>query len=88
MVIWSDNLGAGALAANPVYHSRTKHVEIDVHFIRDMVASKEVQVRYVPTFEQTADCLTKAVPTSRLVYLRDKLSVVSIPPSLSGEVRT
>lgn len=39
VAIWSDNLGAGALAANPVYHSRTKHVEIDVHFIRDKVAS-------------------------------------------------
>ncbi|KAL5780562.1 hypothetical protein ACOSQ2_011299 [Xanthoceras sorbifolium] len=48
-VVWCDNMGANALALNPVYHSRTKHVEIDVHFIREKVASKEIEPRYVPT---------------------------------------
>lgn len=51
------------------------------------MASKEVQVRYVPTFEQTAYCLTKAVPTSRLMYLQDKLSVFNIPRGEYGSGR-
>lgn len=87
VLIWSDNIGAGCLSSNPMYHSRTKHVEIDIHFIRDKVAANEVQVRHVPTYEQTADCLTKALSTSRLVFLRNKLGVVNIPTSLSGGVR-
>lgn len=59
-IIWSDNLGAGSLDVNPVYHSRMKHVEIDLHFIRDRIAAKEFTVCYVPSFEQIADCLYKS----------------------------
>lgn len=87
VVIWSNNLGAATLTINLVYHSRTKHVEIDVHFVRDKVASREIQVRYVPTFEQTAYSLTKALPTSRVKFLRDQLGLIRIPPSLSGGVK-
>lgn len=85
-VIWSDNMGADS-STNLIYHSRTKHVEIDVHFIRDKVAANEVSVRYVPTYEQTVYCLTKALTTNRLIFLRDKLGVVRVPTSLRGGVR-
>lgn len=85
-VIWSDNMGAGQLASNPVYHSQTKHIGIDVHFIRDKVAAKEIVVCYIPSYEQTAYCLTKALTTSRFSFLRSKLGVAQVPSSLSGGV--
>ena len=54
-VTWCDNLSASALAANLVYHSRTKHVEIDIHFVRHKVLEKKLDVRYVPSHDQTVD---------------------------------
>lgn len=39
-ITWCDNMGASALAMNPVYHARTKHIELDIHFVRDKVLSK------------------------------------------------
>ena len=40
-VVWCDNMGAASLAANPAAHARTKHIEIDIQFVQDMVARKE-----------------------------------------------
>ena len=57
LVLWSDNLGAQALACNPVYHARTKHIELDVHFIRNLISEHKLEVRYVSTESQTADVL-------------------------------
>lgn len=86
-VIWSANIGAGSLATNPVYHSRTKHVENDIHFARDKVVANEVNVRYVPTYEQVTYCLTKALTTNKLIFFRNKLGTVCIPISLRGGVQ-
>lgn len=86
-ILWCDNLSAKALASNPIYHSRSKHIEVDVHYIRDQVLSNKVTVAYVPTSDQTADCLTKALTTTRFSQLRDKLGVVKLPSSLRGAVK-
>lgn len=72
-IIWCDNQGAGSLAGNPVFHARTKHVDVDVHFIRDLVASKAVEVRYIPTSEQLADLFTKPLPEARFHFLCTRL---------------
>ncbi|KAH9664249.1 Integrase catalytic domain-containing protein [Citrus sinensis] len=48
-VLWCDNHSAGDLAKNPVFHSKSKHIELDVHYIRDKVLNKELEVRYIPT---------------------------------------
>ena len=56
-----DNQGSIALAHNPVFHSRTKHIDIQHHYIRDEVASQRIQLSYVPTEEMIADGLTKAL---------------------------
>ena len=48
-VTWCDNLSASALAANPVYHVRTKHIKVDIHFIRNKVMAKQLKVRYIPS---------------------------------------
>ncbi|XP_019179912.1 PREDICTED: uncharacterized protein LOC109175117 [Ipomoea nil] len=72
--LWCDNLGATYLCANPVFHARTKHVEIDYHFVRDKVASGDFLVNYVSTADQLADIFTKPLPSPRFTTLRDKLN--------------
>jgi hypothetical protein len=47
--LWCDNISAIALASNPVFHARTKHVEIDYHFIREKVCNRDVKVQYIST---------------------------------------
>ena len=74
-IIWCDNTGAKDLSANPVFHSSTKHIEVDIHFIREKVAAKELEVRYIPTELQKADIFTKALSTTRFYFLRDRLSL-------------
>lgn len=73
--IWSDNKSALALASNPVFHARTKHVEIDVHFVREKVQSKVVEVGYVPSEDQVADLFTKALPEAVFLRLRQKINL-------------
>lgn len=54
-----DNQGSLALAYNPVFHARTKHIDIQHHYIRDEVAAKRIELTYIPTGEMIADGLTK-----------------------------
>jgi hypothetical protein len=85
--LWCDNLGALALASNPEYHARTKHIEVDYHFIREKVVNKDVITRYLPTLDQLANILTKGLTTNRFLFLHDKLRVCSPPISLQGDVK-
>ncbi|KAH9668128.1 retrovirus-related pol polyprotein from transposon RE1 [Citrus sinensis] len=86
-VLWCDNQGAGDLAKNPVFHSKSKHIELDVHYIRDKVLNKELEVRYIPTEEQVADVLTKPLSFPKFSYFRSKLNVINRPLSLRGDVK-
>ncbi|PNX69458.1 putative copia-type protein, partial [Trifolium pratense] len=54
-----DNISAVSLAHNPILHSRTKHIELDIHFVREKVLSKHLNVLHVPASDQLADPLTK-----------------------------
>lgn len=56
-----DNQGSIASAHNPVFHTRTKHIDIQHHYIRDEVAAQRIELSYVPTSEMIADGLTKAL---------------------------
>ncbi|KAK4277184.1 hypothetical protein QN277_015217 [Acacia crassicarpa] len=66
------------IAHNPVQHDRTKHVEIDRHFIREKVDEGIIDLRYIPSKEQNADILTKGLPMDRLEYLIGKLNLIDI----------
>ncbi|POM67427.1 RxLR effector candidate protein, partial [Phytophthora palmivora] len=59
--IYQDNQGCIALAKNPAYHTRTKHIDIKFHFLREKVESKTVELEYKPTDEMIADGFTKAL---------------------------
>jgi hypothetical protein len=73
-------LGAIYLSVNPIFHARTKHVEGDYHFVRDRVAKKEIEVRFIPSQDQLVDVLTKHLPHASFTYFRSKFYVDS-PPS-------
>ncbi|XP_019089052.1 PREDICTED: uncharacterized protein LOC109127913 [Camelina sativa] len=79
--IYCDNIGATYLCANPVFHSRMKHIAIDYHFIRELVSSGKLRVAHVSTKDQLADALTKPLPRTTYQYLRNKIGVTLVPPS-------
>ena len=85
-VVYCDNVSAVYLSTNPVQHQRTKHIEIDLHFVRERVALGEVRVLHVPTSSQYADIFTKGLPTSVFTEFRSSLNVRSAPSSDCGEV--
>ena len=85
-ILWCDNIGATYLAANPVFHARTKHIEIDYHFVREQVKQKNLLIGYLATKDQTADILTKALPKHRFLFLRSKLHLLPIL-DLRGNVK-
>lgn len=69
-IIYGDNLGAIALAKNPQFHQRTKHIDIQHHFVREKVAEGKVELRYIPTAQQVADGLTKALCKDKFLVFR------------------
>ncbi|XP_047264675.1 uncharacterized mitochondrial protein AtMg00810-like [Capsicum annuum] len=72
-----DNIGAIHLVHNPVFHSRTKHIALDYHFVRENISHGDLVVSHVHTSEQLADLLTKVLPSSRFRELTVNLHVHS-----------
>ena len=84
--VWCDNLSTLAMSNNSVLHARTKHIELDLYFVRDKVLQKQLIVNHVPSIDQIADVFTKPLSTSRFQILRDKLTVVEPQISLREDV--
>jgi len=75
--LWCDNLGAKYLLANPIFHARTKHIEIDFHFVREWVAQKLLDIRFISTADQIADGFTKSLSAAKLQSFRFNLNLRS-----------
>ena len=85
--IFCDNQGAVLLAANPVLHSKSKHFELDLYFVRDKLVQQQIHVQHIPSQDQIADILTKPLSASAFLKFRSKLRVVDTPPlSLRGDI--
>jgi hypothetical protein len=82
-----DNLRATHLSFNPVQHSRMKHIQIDIHFVRDLVAKKILNVQHVHTTDQIADLLTKPLSRQRTEFLHDKIGLSDGSPFLRGRIK-
>ena len=63
------------MTKNPVYHSRTRHIAINYHFIREAIEEGEVELNFCRSEEQIADILTKALPKEKFQSLREALGV-------------
>ena len=64
--ILGDNQSALRLVANPEFHSRSKHIDVQYHYTRELVEDGTINVEYIPTTEMVADCLTKPLKKAKL----------------------
>ena len=85
-VIYCDNQSTVALSHNPVLHSRTKHMELDIFFVREKVLNKSLIVEHVPAQFQIADILTKSLARPQFCFLRDKLRVSNTTEFVGGVI--
>ncbi len=86
VVIYCDNISSILLANNPVYHARTKHIEVHYHFIREKVLAKEIDLIHVSTKNQVVDIFIKALNINKLKRFRKMLSVLEVDLSLRGSL--
>jgi len=78
-IVYYDNVSATYMAQNPVHHRRTKHIEIDIHFVRAKVALGQVWVLHVSSSHQFADIMTKGLPVQLFIDFRSSLCVRDTP---------
>ena len=85
IIVYYDNVSAIYLSGNPVQHQCTKHIEMDIHFVREKIAHGHVRVLQVPFCYHIADIFTKGLPLVLFEDFRDSLSVRKPPASTAEE---
>ncbi len=78
-IIMGDNQGSIAIARNPVFHARTKHIDIRHHFIREALQDGVIDLHFCPTDEMVADVLTKPLPRNRFEQFCRLMGMDSVP---------
>jgi hypothetical protein len=73
--LWCDNMGAMYLSSNLMLHGRTKHIQVDCHFVRDQVVRKLLEVRFISNRDQNVDEFTKPISQQQLLKFRSNLNL-------------
>ncbi|GJX03534.1 uncharacterized mitochondrial protein-like protein, partial [Tanacetum coccineum] len=81
-----DNKSALFMSQNPVSHKRAKHIDLDYHFVRELVASGKLYTKFIPTKLQVADIFTKSLPHPQFEYFRSLLRLGPPPIRLRGDI--
>ncbi|MCO5594094.1 hypothetical protein L7F22_048115 [Adiantum nelumboides] len=84
VVMYCDNLSSIQLARNPIFHARTKHIEVHYNFIRERVLDGDIDLAYIGTKDQAAELFTKALGTEKLRCFRGTLGLWDMALSLRG----
>ena len=84
IIIHCDNTSSISMSKNPVMHSRTKHIPIKYHFLREQVSQKVVKLEYVDTKEQVADIFTKPLPKEAFEHIRQNMGVIPLQNCRGG----
>ena len=77
ITIWCDSQSAICLAKNPTFHARTKHIDVQFHFVRDMVEDGKVNLEKVDTVKNVADALTKPVGTEKFRWCSECMRLLT-----------
>ena len=80
--IYCDNMSTISLTKNPVFHARSKHIELRHHFIPDLVQQEEIQLEFISTNEQPADMLKKPITTEKFLKFRNMLGLTVLEGNL------
>ena len=74
-IFYCDNVSDVYMTANPILHRRTKHIEIDIHFVHEKVALGQIRILHVPSAHQFPDIMTKSLPEQLFTDFRSSLCV-------------
>ena len=76
--LYCDNQSAIQVAHNPIFHAKIKHIEIDVHYIRDLVQENIVNLQFCPSEDRTTNIFTKSMLEAKFLKLRSMLGMIEV----------